>query len=137
MGGVNIELMVTSVVILVVHQDGIAVFKRESQTPVSIDADRPVAGEPTLEEMPVPARTVHVFGPCGGIQSGQLPGQARSVCGLDPGAGTGSEEALNAFVPEASDHEIIVARGATHRNCCDPLSLVRIPYLTKNRGSEN
>jgi hypothetical protein len=31
----NIELMVTSVVILVVHQDGIAVFKRKSQTPVA------------------------------------------------------------------------------------------------------
>ena len=38
-GGVNIELMVTSVVILVVHQDGIAVFKRKSQTPVAVHAD--------------------------------------------------------------------------------------------------
>jgi hypothetical protein len=33
--GLNIELMVTSMVILVVHQDGIAVFKRKSQTPVA------------------------------------------------------------------------------------------------------
>ena len=40
-GGLNIELMVTSVVVLVVHHDGIAVFKRKRQTPVAIDADRP------------------------------------------------------------------------------------------------
>jgi hypothetical protein len=31
----NIELINTSVVILVVHQDGIAIFKSKSQTPVA------------------------------------------------------------------------------------------------------
>jgi hypothetical protein len=35
----NIELINTSVVILVVHQDGIAVFKSKSQTPVAVHAD--------------------------------------------------------------------------------------------------
>jgi hypothetical protein len=33
------ELIVTSVVILIVHQDGIAIFKRESQPPVAGYAD--------------------------------------------------------------------------------------------------
>jgi hypothetical protein len=37
-GGLNIELINTSVVILVVHQDGIAIFKNKSQTPVAVDA---------------------------------------------------------------------------------------------------
>jgi hypothetical protein len=59
--------MVTSVVILIVRQDGIAVFKRKSQTPVAVDADRSVTGKATLEGMPVPSRTVHVFRPCGGV----------------------------------------------------------------------
>jgi hypothetical protein len=38
-GGLNIELINTSVVILVVHQDGIAVFKSKSQTPVAVHAN--------------------------------------------------------------------------------------------------
>jgi len=85
-GGLNIELMVTSVVILVVHQDGIAVFKCKSQTPVAVDADRPVAGKAALEGVPVPVRTVHVFGPRGGIQRRQLPSQVRGMSRLDPRA---------------------------------------------------
>jgi hypothetical protein len=35
------------------------------------------------------------------------------MSGLDPGARAGLEEALNALVPEASNHSKIVARGAT------------------------
>jgi hypothetical protein len=38
-GGLNIELINTSVVILVVRQDGIAVFKSKSQTPATVHAD--------------------------------------------------------------------------------------------------
>ena len=38
MGGLNIELIITSVVVLVVDQHGIAVFKRKSQTPVAVNA---------------------------------------------------------------------------------------------------
>ena len=33
----NIELIVTSVVVLIIHQDGIAVFKRKRQAPVAVD----------------------------------------------------------------------------------------------------
>jgi hypothetical protein len=47
----NIELMVTSVAILVVHQDGIAVFKRKSQTPV---AGPGAAREPDLKKRSTP-----------------------------------------------------------------------------------
>ncbi|MEY2661367.1 MAG: hypothetical protein RLZZ123_2539 [Pseudomonadota bacterium] len=35
--------------------------------------DRPVAEEAAREGMPVPPGTVHVFGPCGRVQRGQLP----------------------------------------------------------------
>ena len=109
----NIELMVTSLVILVVHQDGFAAFKRKSQTPVAVDADRPVARKAALEGMPAPPRTVHVFGPCGRVQRRQLPSQARGMSRFNPGTRAGLEEAFNAFVPEASDHASIVACGAT------------------------
>jgi len=33
------ELMIASVVILIVDQDGIAVFERKSKTPIAVDAD--------------------------------------------------------------------------------------------------
>ena len=59
----NIELIVVSVVVLVVHQDGIAVFKRKSQTPIAVDADGPMTRLVALEGMPVPARSFHVFRP--------------------------------------------------------------------------
>jgi hypothetical protein len=59
------------------------------------------------------------------------------MSGLDPGTRAGLEEALNALVPEASDHPDIDARGATRSNCItNPLG-VRIPDPTKNKGSEN
>ena len=96
-----------------------------------------MAGEAALEGMPVPPGTVHVFRPCGRVQRRQLPSQARGMRGLDPGTRAGLEEALNALVPEASDHYEIVARGATRSKCgSNPLG-VRIPNPTKNRRSEN
>jgi hypothetical protein len=56
---------------------------------------------------------------------------------LDPSTRAGLEEALNALVPEASDHLKIVARGATRSNCgSNPLG-VRIPDLIKKSGAEN
>jgi hypothetical protein len=48
----NIELIVTSVVILVVDHDGIAVFKRKSESPVAVDADRRVTGTALFEGVP-------------------------------------------------------------------------------------
>jgi hypothetical protein len=36
------------------------------------------------------------------------------MSGLDPGARAGFKEALNALMPEASDHSKILACGATH-----------------------
>ena len=96
-----------------------------------------MAGEAALEGMPVPPGTVHVFRPCGRVQRRQLPSQARGMSGLDPGTRAGLEEALNALVPEASNHTEIVARSATRsKSSSNPLG-VRIPDSTKNRGSEN
>ena len=75
-----------------------------------------MAEEAALEGMPVLPGTVHVFGPCGRVQRRQLPSQARGMSRLDPGTRAGLEEALNAFVSEASDHAPIVACGATRNN---------------------
>jgi hypothetical protein len=41
---------------------------------------------------------------------------------LDPGKRTGFEEALNALVPETSDHVLSVACGATRSNFCKTLT---------------
>jgi len=92
------------VVILIINQNGIAIFKRKRQTPVAINADRAVTTQTAFERVSVPTGTVHVFGPRGGIQRRQLPSQAWCVCGLYPRARAGSEEALNAFVSETADH---------------------------------
>ena len=47
------------------------------------------------------------------VQRRQLPSQARGMSNLDPGTRAGLAEALNALVPEASNHFKIGARGAT------------------------
>jgi len=59
------------------------------------------------------------------------------MSGLDPGTRAGLEEALNALVPEASNHPEIVARRATRSKFGSSPLGVRIPDSTKNRGSEN
>jgi hypothetical protein len=59
------------------------------------------------------------------------------MSGLDPGTRAGLEEALNALVPEASNHPEIVARSATRSKCSSNSLEVRIPDPTKNRGPEN
>ncbi len=41
-----------SVVILVVHKDGISVFKRKRKTRIAVDADRPVTGKVALDQVP-------------------------------------------------------------------------------------
>ncbi len=56
------------------------------------------------------------------------------MSGLDPGTRTGFEEALNALVPEASNHPEIVARSATRSECSSNPLGVRIPESTKKRG---
>jgi hypothetical protein len=57
------------------------------------------------------------------------------MCGLDPGTRAGLEEALNALVPEASDHYWIVARSATSSECSNNSLEVGIPIPTKNVGA--
>lgn len=83
-GGLNMALIIASMVILIVDQDGVAVFERKGQAPVTVYADRPVTSKTAMKGVPVPAGTIHVFGPCGRVQCRQLPGQARRVRGLDP-----------------------------------------------------
>ena len=58
------------------------------------------------------------------------------MSGLDPGPRAGLEEALNALVPEASNHFEIVARSATRSKCSSNPLEVRIPDSTKIRVSE-
>lgn len=48
------------------------------------------------------------------------------MCRLDSGLGACLEEALDAFVPEASDHPRIVARGATHSTRGVSVAVVRL-----------
>ena len=89
-----------------------------------------MAVKAALEGMAVPPGAVHVFGPCGRVQRRQLPSQARGMSGLDPGTRAGLEEALNALVPEASNHLEIVARSATRSKCSSNLLGFRIPMPT-------
>jgi len=51
---------------------------------------------------------------------------------LDPGTRTGYEEALNAPVPETSNHFAIVACGATSRKFCEPLTGGSNPWYHQN-----
>jgi hypothetical protein len=45
-------IVISSVIIQIVDQDGVGAFKREGQTPISVHRHSPVAGQIVLERMP-------------------------------------------------------------------------------------
>src|SRR5579859_1439586 len=62
-GGLCIRAMViSSVIVLVVHQDRIDSFEREREPPARVHPHRPIALHVALQRMKLPARGIHVPG---------------------------------------------------------------------------
>ena len=93
-----------SVVILIVDQNGIAIFKCEGQAPVAIDPYRPMPAQVAEQRMEFPARYVHILGRLRFVQSTQLQAKAIGMSWLDAPRGSRKKEFLDAFVAERFDH---------------------------------
>ena len=100
-------------VVLIVDQYGVAVFKHECQPPISTDTDAPVILELPFEGMQIPTGNVHIRRRFCAIQKSELPREPGGMCRLNAGFTARSEEALVALVSERLDHGRSVARGAT------------------------
>jgi len=101
------------VVVLIVDQYGVAVFKHECQPPIATDTDAPVVFELPFEGMQIPAGNAHIRRRFRAIQKRELPPEPGGMCCLNAGFTAGSEEALDALVSERLDHGRSVARRAT------------------------
>ena len=100
-------------VVLIVDQYGVAVFKHECQPPIATDTDAPVVFELPFEAMQIPAGNVHIRRRFCAIQKSELPCEPGGMCRLNAGFTARSEEALDALVSERLDHGRSVARRAT------------------------
>ena len=100
-------------VVLIVDQYGVAVFKHECQPSIATDTDAPVVFELPFEGMQIPAGNVHIRRRFCAIQKSELPREPGGMCRLNAGFTARSEEALDALVSERLDHGRSVARRAT------------------------
>src|SRR5258706_6928852 len=96
----------TSVIILVIDQNGIITLKLKCHTPISADIYRPMSCELAPQRMKTPARSIHVLGLHRIIEGEKLPSQLIGVFWLNTGFRTIFKEPLNATVPEALDHPV-------------------------------
>src|SRR5277367_1014661 len=105
-GGLCMRLIkkISSVVVLVINQDRVSAFKRESHTPISIHRHSPMAGQIILERVPVPARQIHIRGADGPIKSEQLQAQFLRMVRLNASLRSRAEEPPQSVVAPTLDH---------------------------------
>jgi hypothetical protein len=75
----------TSVVILVIDQDRIAILNPERQAPIAADRYRPAPSKPSRQRMKPPAWQIHVPWRLSPVQLRQLPRQPSRLHHLDAG----------------------------------------------------
>ena len=75
----------TSVVILVIDQDRIAILNPERQAPIAADHYRPAPSKPSRQRMKPPAWQIHVPWRLSPVQLRQLPRQPSRIHHLDAG----------------------------------------------------
>src|SRR3954471_5948170 len=101
-GGLNI-LERFSMIVMVVDQYGVGVFKGESEPPILINPDRPMSSQIAGEGVQFPPRAVHISWPPGRVQQRQLCAQPSRVFWLNARLRSRVEELLDTFVPEGFD----------------------------------
>jgi hypothetical protein len=102
------------VIVLIVHEDRVLVFKSEGHPPVAVHLDRPMTCEITFQRMELPAWQTHCLGRISIIQNAQLLRKLLRVRWLYPGFRTGFEEFLEPAVLERLNHPSRVYRVALH-----------------------
>jgi hypothetical protein len=98
--------MLILVVIQIVNQHGVTILERKSQSPVSADSDRKVPRQITGQSVESPSWRIHVFGNARNFQTRKLPSKPRRMARHNASPAAGFVVALEAFVPEGSDHSL-------------------------------
>lgn len=92
-------------IILVINQFGIPAIKTECQPPVSIDPDRPVAGQASTQFMQSPIRRIQICRPGCVVQCGKLKLQPCRMMRLDALLATHPEKRFKPLMPERFNHD--------------------------------
>jgi len=101
------------VVIPIIDENGILVFKTECHTPVSTYFYGPVASQFALHLVKIPPRDAHAAGTGGAIQSCQLIFESDCVRWMDASFRAVQVEPFESYVPERLDHFSSVSPGDT------------------------
>ena len=100
-------------VIPIIDENGILVFKTECHTPVSTYFYGPVASQFALHLVKIPPRDAHAAGTGGAIQSCQLIFESDCVRWMDASFRAVQVEPFESYVPERLDHFSSVSPGDT------------------------
>ena len=103
-------------VILVMHNVGIAIGKTESHAPIAADFHRLDPFAFAFQLVQREARQIHVFGRFGLIQVGQDQAQPIGVLHLNSRLASSAIEPFETLVREAPDHRRSVTYSVT---CCN------------------
>jgi len=103
-GGLNIFIVISSVVVLIVNKFGIFASEPECQAPVAVNPNRPASCITAAQSVQFPTRLVHFVGILGDIQYCQLPRKFVSVRRLDSSFAASQEKLLQSLVGKTFNH---------------------------------
>ncbi len=103
-------------VVAIIDQDYVFVFKRKRKPPVSIHCDCPMTFKIMVQRMQSPSGRIHVGRGLRPVQRKELQPEATGVLWLNACLASGKKEPLNSLVPERPDHADSVAPHATLHN---------------------
>src|SRR5687767_13818314 len=93
-----------SVVVPIVHEDGVFTFESEYQTPVLVHGDSKMSLQVSFQPMETPAWQIHVLRRAGRVELRKLQPKTSGMHGLDARLGARLEKALQSLVPKAANH---------------------------------
>ncbi len=123
-------------VILVMHNIGIAIGKTECHTPIAADFHRPDAFAFAFQLVQGETGQIHVLGRFGLIQVGQDQAQPIGVFRLNSRFAPCAIEPFQPLVREASDHGQIVTYSVTCCNARNGLKPVEQYHLRRHGANE-
>ena len=91
-------------IVLVIDKDHVFALEGKRQPPISVDLDRPMASELSLQWMQVVARRIHISRPVCHVQRGKEPSQPCGVHWLYTRLGACFSEMLQPLVAIAPNH---------------------------------
>src|SRR5690606_28411458 len=91
-------------VILIIHEDGVAILKSEREPPVATHPYRIMAGQIAFQRMKLPTRHIHLLRHRSGVKHGQLAAKFCRMDRLDAGGTSRGKEILQSLVAKTPDH---------------------------------